>query len=209
MQEAREELCALDAAAGDGDLGTTLATGFGHVRAALDARPEGGPGALLSGTGSELARRAPSTMGTLLAFGFLRAGTALGGVEELLTEHVATMLEAATSAIGERGGAKVGERTVLDAMQPAAAAAAAAAAAGDDPYEALAAAATAAKGGAEATMRMEPRHGRALWIQDRARGGKDAGAAAWAIYLGGLADGCRSAAAPGRPKPSTKGEELP
>jgi dihydroxyacetone kinase-like protein len=194
VEAANENLCMLDAAAGDGDLGTTLTAGFSRVRATLDSNPSADPGRMLKETGLELARSAPSTIGTLLAGGFIRAAPVLDGVNELDAAHVAAMLRAVSTSVAERGGAQAGERTVLDAMEPAALAAAQVDAAGGDAFQALAAAAEAAETGAEATTQMEPRHGRAGWIQDRARGSKDAGAAAWAIYLTGLADGCQTPA---------------
>lgn len=189
---AREELCALDAAAGDGDLGATLAVGFGHVRNALDADPDGGEiGAMLAKAGGELARKAPSTIGALLATAFLRAGTTLSGVEGMQASEVAILLRVAATAVAERGGAAAGQRTILDAMLVAAEAAEAAALRGIDGPETLQIAATAAKVAAQATAEMEPQLGRAGWIKDRAWGTPDAGAVAWAIFLDGLADGCR------------------
>jgi phosphoenolpyruvate---glycerone phosphotransferase subunit DhaL len=188
---ARSELCALDAAAGDGDLGVTLATGFEHVRVVLEALEDADAGVMLTKSGAELARTAPSTMGTLLATAFLRAGRSVTGVTELHARHVAELLLAAASGVAERGRARAGQRTVLDAMYPAAAAAAAASAAGEGPARALAAAAAAAAEGAEQTTSMEPQHGRSAWLRERARGTKDAGAAAWAIFLAGLAASCQ------------------
>jgi phosphoenolpyruvate---glycerone phosphotransferase subunit DhaL len=196
VRSARADLCALDAAAGDGDLGVTLDTGFTHVREALEALDNADAGAMLSKSGSELARSAPSTMGTLLATAFLRAGKAVAGVRLVEAQHVAELLQAAAVGVADRGKARAGERTVLDAMYPAAAAAAAASAAGETTMPALAAAAAAARAGAEATVSMEPQHGRSGWLRERARGTKDAGAVAWAIYLNGLAVGCEQSARP-------------
>jgi len=185
---ARDELCSLDAVAGDGDLGATLATGFAHVRAALQDG-DGDIGATLVTVGRELATKAPSTIGALLATAFMRAGKELAGTRELSAAGVATMLEVAAGGVAERGRAEPGQRTVLDAMLPAATAARAAADRGDGAIAALAAAAAAAGDGARATAGMEPRLGRAGWIADRARGHRDAGATAWAVFLTGLHDG--------------------
>lgn len=206
VRSARAELCALDAVAGDGDLGVTLATGFEHVGKALEALGEADAGAMLSKTGAELARSAPSTMGTLLATAFLRAGKAVTGVPVLEARHIAELLQAAAVGVEDRGKAKAGERTVLDAMYPAAAAAADACAAGEAAVSALTAAAAAASAGAESTSSMEPRHGRSAWLRERARGTKDAGAVAWAIYLTGLAAGCEGPAPrPGGGEPGRTG----
>lgn len=186
MCAARDELCELDAAAGDGDLGVTLATGFQAARDYLAGSDEADPGAALVGIGGEFARKAPSTIGTLLATAFMRGGKELRELEVIDGGRIAVMLDAGAIGVAERGRASVGERTVLDAMRPAADAAAAAANDGDTALDVLHAAAAAAAEGADATAGMEARHGRAGWIPDRARGRPDAGAAAWAMFLAAL-----------------------
>jgi len=190
---AKDELCALDAAAGDGDLGATLASGFAHVRESLTADPPPHDiGAALGRVGSELGRKAPSTIGALLATAFIRSAASVAGRAELQAADIASILRAAASGVAERGRATANQRTILDAMLGAAAAAEDAAARGEQATAALAAAAAAARAGADATAGMEPAVGRALWIKDRARGTPDGGAVAWAILLEGLADGCRA-----------------
>jgi phosphoenolpyruvate---glycerone phosphotransferase subunit DhaL len=187
---ARDELCALDAAAGDGELGATLELGFKHLDLWLGELDEEDLGALLFGYGAELARTAPSTIGTLLATAYMRAGKQVTGRTEVEGSDIASLLEAAANGVAERGRAEAGQRTILDAMFPSSTAAAEAAGEGRDALATLRAAAGGARKGADATAGMEPQHGRAGWIKDRARGFEDAGAVAWAIYLDGLADGC-------------------
>lgn len=182
----RDELSALDAVAGDGDLGVTLATGFGQVRLVLEQAEGSDVGALLSQTGRTLMRKAPSTFGSLLGLAFVRAGTAFAGTPQLSADDVARLLEVLTQAISERGGALPGQRTVVDALHGSAVAAAGAAEAGSDAAEALASAARGAGEAADQTAEMEPALGRAAWLADRARGSRDAGAVAWATYLGAL-----------------------
>jgi dihydroxyacetone kinase len=95
-----------------------------------------------------------------------------------------TVLRAAIRAIGERGGAAPGERTVLDALVPSADALAAHP---DVTWPELLAAVTgAAREGAEATRAMRPRRGRAAWTGDRAAGLPDAGATAYVRFLEAL-----------------------
>jgi dihydroxyacetone kinase-like protein len=188
---AKEELCALDAAAGDGDLGVTLASGFGHVRDSFAADPPPPDiGAALGRVGGELGRKAPSTIGALLATAFIRSGASVAGRTELQAADIASILSAAASGVAERGKATANQRTILDAMLAAAAAAVDAAGRGEQAAAVLGAAAAGARAGADATAGMEPALGRAVWIKDRARGIPDAGAVAWAILLEGLADGC-------------------
>lgn len=186
MEAARDELCELDASAGDGDLGVTVANGFRAAREYLSESEETDGGALLTGIGSQFARKAPSTIGALLATAFMRAGAEFRDFPSLDSVCVAHMLNAAAVGVAERGQARPGERTLLDAMRPAAEAALASARSGASVSDVLSAAVAAAEIGAQATSEMEPRHGRAGWISERARGRPDAGAVAWAMFLRGL-----------------------
>jgi dihydroxyacetone kinase-like protein len=186
----RDVLCALDAAAGDGDLGVTLVTGFGAVKVALEELPaDGDSGRILTETGMQLARKAPSTIGTLLGTAFMRAGASLNGVGEIDSAQIARMLQVALDGVAERGGAKPGQRTIVDALDGSAKAAALAEAEGLSARAVLARAADGAAAAAESTSLMEPQFGRAAWVADRARGQRDAGAVAWALLLGSIADG--------------------
>lgn len=204
VREARDELGALDAAAGDGDLGVTLDHGFAVVEEALGGSAPGDDiGATLRRVGLELARSAPSTIGTLLASGFLRAGKELAGCSELGPAEVVTLFSASAAGVAERGRAEPGERTVLDSMGAAAGAAEAVAGEGGSALDVIAAAATGASDGAEATAEMEPQHGRAGWIRERAQGSKDAGAVAWCVFARGLADACATWNSNGRRPPQS------
>jgi phosphoenolpyruvate---glycerone phosphotransferase subunit DhaL len=186
--DATDELCALDAAAGDGDLGATLATGFRAVKQRLPELKNVYPGPLLVEVGRQLVREAPSTSGTLIGSAHMRAGRALPQDKGLSAGDIALFLREAQKAVSERGGAEPGQRTMVDAMAPAAEAAAQAAHAGEPPAVVFAKAADAASRGASETAAMTPQHGRAGWIGERARGKPDAGATAWAIYLRAFGD---------------------
>ena len=164
--EHRDDLNRLDGVAGDGDLGLTVTTA---AQALLDLAPslDGlAEAEQIRRCGAEIARRAPSTGGTLIAFGFLAAARA--GVDETLPagERAAAYLDAAATAIATRGQVAPGDRTMLDALRPAADALAGGAAA----------AAAAADAGAAATATMAAKVGRAGWLADRATGHEDAGA---------------------------------
>jgi dihydroxyacetone kinase-like protein len=193
MAEQRDTLSGLDAAAGDGDLGATLAAGFAHVDEALIALPDGQDvGAVIKQAGVTLARKAPSTFGALLGGAFMRVGTEFQGVNELTGEDVSRLMASLLTAVSERGGAVPGQRTMVDALDGGAAAAAAAAAAGSGAVESFTAAARGAAAAADATASMDAQFGRAAWVSERAKGHKDAGAVAWAIYIGALAGSIQS-----------------
>lgn len=190
VEEARDELNRLDAAAGDGDLGVTM-TAAAQGAAALAQRGEldGKPVAeALRALGRELARCAPSTSGTLFARGLLQAGReAASRPDEPPAALAAALVTAAIEGIQRAGKAQPGDRTMLDALVPAAAALQDAAARAEPAATAVAAAAQAAQAGAAATKDLEPKVGRASWIADRARGNVDGGARAVAIIAAAVA----------------------
>lgn len=182
-----DTLNTLDGLAGDGDLGVTAS----HAAAALAAIAQDAavmqPGAALRRLGRAIASGAPSTGGTLIAFAFMAAGNAdLPEAEP--GARIAAVLEGARTAIAEKGGVAVGDRTMLDALAPAVEAFRIALSEGGSIAEAAATAAVAAEAGAQATTGMEPTVGRAGWLKDRARGNEDPGARLVAIAIKAAAD---------------------
>lgn len=186
LRDARDELNRLDGIAGDGDLGLTAAR-------AADALAELAPtidddASPATAVGRALARRAPSTGGTLIAFACLAAGRLARVEGASRAAALGAALSAARDEIASRGKVGAGDRTMLDALGPAVDAyLAAAAPPGATLGRALAAAATAADAGASATAGMEATTGRAGWLADRARGNEDAGARLLAIVLAAAA----------------------
>lgn len=164
----RDELNRLDGVAGDGDLGLTAATAAAALLAlapSLDSLLED---EAIRRCGRELASKAPSTGGTLIAFALLAAGKAEVEPASAPRVRAATYLRAAADTIASRGNVAPGDRTMLDALVPAVEALERGATLGE--------AAGAAAAGAAATAAMEPTVGRAAWLADRARGHEDAGA---------------------------------
>lgn len=170
----------LDSAAGDGDLGITA----GKIAEGIRAGSQNLTGDLktdLMNVGREISKSAPSTFGTLFATGFIRASGAVSATDRPL-ENVRKGFQAAFDGISARGKAQLGERTLLDALHPAIQALNST----DDLGQALKAAADAARSGAIATANMMPRHGRAGWIGERAKGLEDAGANVIAVVFEAL-----------------------
>jgi dihydroxyacetone kinase-like protein len=160
----------LDAAAGDADLGITarkIAEGIRSANTSLS----GDLKADLMLVGKEISKFASSTFGTLFATGFIRASAAVSAENDALT-NLQKSLQAAFDGISARGKAGIGERTLLDALHPAITSLNSA----TDLKSGLAQAAIAARAGATATATMMPKHGRAGWIGERAKGIEDAGA---------------------------------
>jgi dihydroxyacetone kinase len=176
LLDARDELNGLDGVAGDGDLGLTVSNA---CRALLELAPslaELPEADAIRLCGTEIARKAPSTGGTLIAFALMAAAKAEVDPAARAVERVAGYLDAAAASIAQRGQVAPGDRTMLDALAPAAAAARRVADAGGDAATAAREAALAADEGAKATAAMAAKVGRAGWLADRAAGNEDAGA---------------------------------
>jgi dihydroxyacetone kinase len=180
---AAPRLTALDQAVGDGDLGISLERGARAALEALRAYPLDDPAATLHALGVTLQRAPGGTSGPLYAAFLLRvAGTLRRGRPEDLKTW-AEAFQAGCAAIGELGGAACGDRTMLDALLPAAEAFREAVIAGRTAADALRAAAAAAAEGARATSGMMPKRGRSSYLGERALGHPDPGAEAVAVWL--------------------------
>ena len=171
LEAAAPELNALDGALGDGDLGTTLQRCAANVKALLDSAAPAGetPGALLKACAQACAKASGSSFGTLLAVAFLTAAKQLGDATAITRAELPRLLEDVAAALSARGGAKAGDKTMLDALL---AVAGALRAAGDDPI----AAARAAAAQAVADFSGRPnRIGRARMFAERSVGLADPG----------------------------------
>lgn len=159
-----KQLNTLDAATGDGDHGTTILKGLRAAAAAED------------NPGKAFRKSAGGASGSL--FGFV-----IGALNSVASENVPidTALSGAAERIGQMGQAKAGDKTMLDALLPAAAA-------GTDPRTV----ALAARQGAEATREMPARRGRAKYVEGAGVGHLDPGAMSVAEILDEFAN------APGR-----------
>ena len=179
-EDGQEELDRLDALGGDGDHGVTMVLGWRAVAAAIAAAPPLSPGAVLRAAAQAFAGVGGSA-GPLWGTALLRAGRALGDEPELSVAGLADAVDAAVEGMCQRGRCERGDRTVVDAMAPAAAALRAASHDGDL-GAALRGAAAAAAAGADATASLVPRRGRAARAPDRVLGHPDAGARAAAMF---------------------------
>ena len=187
LVEARDELNRLDGVAGDGDLGLTMTNA---ARALIDLAPaltDLAEADALRRCGTEIARKAPSTGGTLIAFALMAAAKAGVDPAAPVAERIASYLEAAAASIAQRGQVAAGDRTMLDALMPAAAAVRRVADANGEARTAANEAAAAADEGAKATASMAAKVGRAGWLADRAAGHEDAGARLVAMAFGAAA----------------------
>ncbi|MGV8876296.1 MAG: DAK2 domain-containing protein [Rhodoglobus sp.] len=175
-----DELRDLDAALGDGDLGITVSLGAAAVIDALAGLPKTAiPVDVARTCAAAFADANPSTMAALVAGGLL-AGSRLWADKQTVTvADGAAFVASAAESIGKRGRSQVGDKTILDALVPAAEALATS----SQGAIALDAAITAAEKGVHETVSMQSRRGRASWLQERSIGLQDPGATALWYFL--------------------------
>ncbi|MEV5706695.1 dihydroxyacetone kinase subunit DhaL [Actinoallomurus sp. NPDC052274] len=179
-----DRLTGLDAAIGDADHGVNLNRG---LRAAVEAvGPDLPPGKVLMAAGRALVSKTGGASGPLYGGALRRAGKALGDAADVDAAALAGALRAALDAVQDLGKAVEGDKTMVDALAPAVAAYAAAA--GDGPAIAARAALDAAEKGAEATVPLQARKGRASYLGPRSVGHLDPGAASTVLLFRALAD---------------------
>ncbi len=182
MEEHRKHLTQLDSAVGDGDHGNNMHRGFQAALERLGNTDPQTPSDALKAVSMALIGKVGGAAGPLYGTAFLRASSALGDREEISAEDAAAALEAALGGIKKRGKAEVGDKTILDALAPAAEAARAAAGEGSV-AGVFRSAADAAKEGAESTVPLTARRGRASYLGARAAGHQDPGATSTYMLL--------------------------
>ena len=136
--------------------------------------------------GRRAAQAIAGSSGPFYATALLRASRRLARGAQPSARDWAGAFSDAVQAVSDLGGAKAGDRTMLDALFPAAAAFEQGLAQGATPAVAFAAAVEAAEQGAQATAAMAPRAGRASYLGERAVGAPDGGAVAVACWLAAL-----------------------
>ena len=182
VAEARDELRDLDAAIGDGDLGVTVGDGALAAAAALaDLPTDATPATVLRTVGMTLARANPSTFSALAMGALLAASKELGTEPVVGFESGLRAARAGAESIATRGKSAVGDKTILDALRPAADTLLAT---GSWP-----AAVRAAYDGALATRPLVARRGLALRLGERSAGHLDPGAVSCVLLLRALGGG--------------------
>ncbi len=183
-------LTRLDTVLGDGDHGDNLVIGFRAVEAMLDDLPaDTPPGELLRAVGHRLVAAVGGASGPLYGTAFLEAGAAVGDSPSLDPAALGPMLAAAADAIARRGRCAVGDKTILDALRPAADAFAHAASVGQPTAQSMGRAVTAAARGMRSTRPLVARRGLALRLGERSIGHLDPGAVSCVLLLRALVDG--------------------
>jgi dihydroxyacetone kinase-like protein len=187
MAAERETLGQLDAAIGDGDHGVNMDRGVQAVAVALAGESDAPPGRLLILAGRTLVSTVGGASGPLWGSALRRAGRLLGDEPTVDGARLAEALAEGRAAIVELGSAARGDKTMLDALDPAIDALRERLGAGAALPDALAAAADAAEEGMRATIPLQARKGRASYLGERSIGHQDPGATSTASILRALA----------------------
>jgi dihydroxyacetone kinase-like protein len=187
VRDQRDYLTQLDSAIGDGDHGTNMNRGFEAVEKAL-AGQNGSvpPGRLLILAGKTLVSTVGGASGPLWGSALRAAGRSLGDAESFEAPELAGALDAAIAAVIDLGAATPGDKTMIDALMPAAEALRNSLDTGVPLQVAVAAACEAAEEGARATVPMLARKGRASYLGERSIGHQDPGATSATLILRAL-----------------------
>ncbi|GGN10174.1 dihydroxyacetone kinase subunit DhaL [Streptomyces fuscichromogenes] len=173
-----ERLTALDSPIGDADHGSNLQRGFKAVVAVLEKDAPATPGAVLTLAGRQLISTVGGASGPLYGTLLRSTGKALGDAAEVSEAQFAEALRAGVDKVMALGGAAPGDKTMIDALVPAV----------DALGEGFGAARAAAEQGAEATIPLQARKGRASYLGERSIGHQDPGATSSALLVAGLAE---------------------
>ena len=186
MEESESLLTDADRATGDGDHGIGMARGFAAVRRELEDGPAGMIGELFDATGRTVLTSVGGASGILFGMFFRGGAAALGDRETFDADALRVFLKEGTAEVVQRGKAAPGDKTMVDALVPAAEAVAATRE--DSLAGLLAAASEAARRGAEETKGMVARTGKARSLGERSLGHPDPGALSASLILGAMAD---------------------
>lgn len=176
-EEKKDSLTEIDSKLGDGDMGISMSSGAQAIRKTIQTFPEQEKNLTKLFLSSAMAfnRAAPSTLGTLLSFGMMAIGKELKNREYIEEAEIPALVRRFADTISEKGKAKVGDKTILDALYPYADAL-------EEVYtntasmdKALQAAEEAARAGMESTKGKKAKTGRASWLDTRNMEYPDAG----------------------------------
>lgn len=176
-----DRLTELDAVIGDADHGSNLRRGFAAVTTVLEAEPPSTPGAVLTLAGRQLISTVGGASGPLYGTLLRRTGKALGDAERVSAVQLGAALRAGADAVAQLGGSAPGDKTMLDALVPGV----------DAVAESFAAARAAAAAGAEATVPLRARKGRASYLGARSEGHLDPGASSTVLLFAALEEVAR------------------
>jgi phosphoenolpyruvate---glycerone phosphotransferase subunit DhaL len=176
MSEHKPELTDLDAATGDADHGNNMARGFNKVQEVLPAQTGKAPKDIFKAISMVLMSSVGGASGPLYGSFFMQGGMAIRNEDGMSLTDLQAFLEKGVAAVKKRGRAEAGEKTMIDALGPAAEAVKASISKGDEVSAVLAAMVEAARAGMEHTISLKATKGRASYQGEKSIGHQDPGA---------------------------------
>jgi phosphoenolpyruvate---glycerone phosphotransferase subunit DhaL len=189
ITENKAYLSEVDGAIGDGDHGINMAKGFKLTKERMSGDESLSDGLKL--LGKTLVEEIGGAMGPLYGSVFKAMARACKDVEQVDAEVFEQMLASAYEKIQDLGEAEVGDKTLVDTLDPALAAFREAREAGKGFADALSAMAEAAEKGKESTKELVAKKGRAARLGERSKGALDAGATSCWLILDSMAGSMR------------------
>src|SRR6516165_5149034 len=188
IAEQKDYLTQLDSAIGDADHGANMHRGLQAVLAKKADLQKGDIGALLKGVAMTLISTVGGASGALYGTFFLQASTVATGKTEVSPLEFVGILEKGLAGIVLRGKAAIGDKTMIDALQPAIKALRQDLENGSSLPEAMAKALEAAQNGAKSTIPLVAKKGRASYLGERSANHQDPGATSTALLFQALAE---------------------
>ncbi len=188
-QEKRDELAKLDAIIGDGDHGISMARGAKEGEARLLQMSDNEPvNEYFKLYGRTLVEKIGGAIGPLFGMIFTEFGKCAKGNETFTNKVFVNAIENSTNKIMEFGGAKVGDKTMVDAMVPTMEAVKQALDQGKELEDILQIAEDAAYKGLQDTIPLKARKGRSKFLQEKSMGHQDAGATSYYYLIKNMND---------------------
>lgn len=188
IQDNKAYLGEVDGLIGDGDHGMNMNKGFSIFGQRISGKDitftEG-----LDELGTILMSEIGGSMGPIYGTIFIDMAEAGDGLEEISAENLGDMLKSGLDGLHEIVGAQVGDKTLVDTLEPATEAVRSAAATGKDFKAALEDLKAAAEEGRDSTKDLVAKFGRSSRLGERSRGVLDAGATSCCIILTAMANG--------------------
>jgi dihydroxyacetone kinase-like protein len=182
-----QELCDYDSGVGDGDHGVTIRKGFTAVREAIEREKPGGIQALCMSCAMAFSNTSGGAIGPVLSALFMGMMNTSPKGDPFGTPEIAVIFESGLKQVKAIGGAEVGDKTLVDALEPAVEALKAESK--KEPRAAMRTAAAAAYKGAQSTINMVSRKGRSKNLGERSRGHIDAGSMSMYYFFRAFAEG--------------------
>jgi dihydroxyacetone kinase-like protein len=191
LEREKGYLSELDGAIGDGDHGVNMAKCFREVKKKLPENADKDVGTIFKNIGMVILNSVGGAMGALYGTLFLKASKEVMGKMEVNLEDLIKMFEAGEKGIQEIGKAQLGDKTLLDTIDPAVKALKEKQSEGKSLIDALAAFSEAAQKGAESTREMISKIGRSSRLGERTIGHQDAGATSCYFILNAFYQGIK------------------